>query len=198
MNILALDPATITGYAVHIDHDMFTGVWDFTKIKETSLGDAYNALSTLIIQNVKKYKINLIAVEVPTPNMKKINIKALQFQFGQVGVIQCVAAALDIGYLEYKPNEIFKYARDYLSAHFDELDHASLGLLFEKVKDSKKASCQYFFTTQGRMPVCTDEADATALLGLAMKEQEANAGSNDDVRGKAQNSDIISQVGRVA
>lgn len=176
IKVLALDPATASGWALY-DGDIESGTWNFKTMLDRSPGDAYAALMWNIDVFFNGLDVDLIVLEEPAAPPKKINVGSLAKQHGFAAVCRLCAAKHDVGYLVYYPAEIQAYAKAEVTRMCSDAAIGEYGVMFDGEKGSKLFTCAYFVEETGRMPVDNNEADAYSLLRLALKDQGV------DVRG---------------
>ena len=103
LRILALDPATHCGYAIHRD---LYGVWDLTPKRDESIGMRLIRLRSKLNEILKSENINLVVFERPGGQHKNAIIVQSEIQ----GQIKVVCEDHKIEYRAYSSQEIKKFA----------------------------------------------------------------------------------------
>lgn len=147
MNILAIDPATKSGWAIGND----SGVWDCSVRRDESAGMRLIRFRSKLNEINKAYKIDLIVFEAARNAGVKMQ-GALVVQAGLQGILMAWCEDRGIQYRGYSPSEIKKHATG--------KGNANKAAMIQAAKDR----------WPGRKIADDNEADAMWLLDLAEKE----------------------------
>lgn len=143
INILALDPATKTGFACK----NASGVWDLKTKSYESKGMRLIKLRSSLDEICKAENINFVVYEKPGGR----NYNALKSHSNFEGIIQAYCLDNGIEYKGYSAGEIKRFATG-------------------KGNANKQAMIDAFKDKKGYDPIDDNEADAFHLYGLAAKE----------------------------
>lgn len=102
MNILAIDPATITGWATKTA----SGTWDLNVKKDESKGMRLIRLRAKLREMIKSEEINLVVFERPGGMHKNPIIVQSEI----MGIIKLVCEDFEIDYRGFSSKEIKKFA----------------------------------------------------------------------------------------
>jgi Holliday junction resolvasome RuvABC endonuclease subunit len=141
VNILALDPATRTGWA-HSNGE--SGVWNL----KGDLGEQHTELMRLIIQAVDEWGAHLIATENAGFGSRNPSVQAMHNE--RLGLIRYVANDLGCQLVTFQPTTIKAFATGKGNADKSQMIAAAQRLL-------------------GSSVVSDDEADAIWILELAKR-----------------------------
>lgn len=143
MRILALDIATVTGFAT----ETASGVWDFNKMKR---GDSYGMrlirFKAALREIIELENIDIVVYERPAGQFKSSIIVASEM----IGVLIALCEEKGIQYTAYSATEIKKFATGKGNAKKQDMIDAAIALGFNPESD--------------------DEADAIHLYNLAKKD----------------------------
>lgn len=148
MNILALDCATRTGWAVQLDGHIESGVQDFSRKRgESGNGLIFLRFRGWLINNFKNSGIKVIAYE----QAHHRGGASTEIGVNLTGRIQEFAAENNIEYMAVHTGTIKKFATGSGTA-------------------GKPAIMDWFKSKTGRAPIDDNEADAMALLWYVKSE----------------------------
>lgn len=143
MRILALDIATVTGFAT----ETTSGVWDFNKMKR---GDSYGMrlirFKAALREIIDLENIDIVVYERPAGQFKSSIIVASEM----IGVLIALCEEKGIQYTAYSATEIKKFATGKGSAKKQDMIDAAIALGFNPEDDN--------------------QADAIHLYNLAKKD----------------------------
>ncbi|KKK46918.1 hypothetical protein LCGC14_3160460 [marine sediment metagenome] len=109
MKILALDPATVTGFAYS---NGASGTWDLSVRKDESSGMRLIRFEAKVREIIDTVGVDVIAFETPTVGKgKKANFDALKLQTKMQAVVELVAEQTEgVEYIGYHLSTIKKFA----------------------------------------------------------------------------------------
>lgn len=149
MNILALDCATRTGYAVQLDGHIESGVQDFSKKRGESNGMLFLRFRAWLKNTFKDSNINVIAYE----QAHHRGGAATEICVNLTGRAQEFAAEIEA---------------EFMAVHTASIKKCVTG----KGKADKDSMIEWFSCKYGRAPIDDNEADAMALLEYVKKDLE--------------------------
>ncbi len=108
MNVLALDQATVTGWAVGLHHGKVinSGTWDLKPRTGESMGMRTVRFRSKVQEILDAYPIDVIVYERPAGR----NIRAIQVSSELVGQIHTLCLDRGLEYASYSPGEVKKHA----------------------------------------------------------------------------------------
>ena len=121
MPVLALDPATITGWALS---PLISGTWDFTLKRDESIGMKFLRLRAKLNELLDLYEIRLVVYEAArnaAPHMQGSLVHHAQLQ----AIIVDWAHTMGLEYKGYSPKEFKKWATGNGNASKKEMTEAA-------------------------------------------------------------------------
>lgn len=150
MNILALDPATKTGYAARVNGAVVSGVWNLKPKMLDSHGVRFLNLIAALDDLAGKHKLDLVAIEQPG-HLK--SAAARHLIHGVVSHVQSWAERRKIDLVSYEPTVVKKRIAGKGNANKDDMRRAAL----------ERYVC---------VPFVEDDNQADALCVLACAEED--------------------------
>jgi len=137
MNILALDIATITGWATK----EASGVWDFHIARDESKGMRLLRFRAKVIELCQLMEINLIVYEMPAGHHKNALLVAAEM----IGVLKSFCEDNNIDYRSYPSTEIKRFATGKGSANKILMIEAAREKLGYKGDDDNEADALWLY-----------------------------------------------------
>ena len=148
--ILALDPATRTGYAIGDGVQRVSGVWDLSKGSDSHPGGQLQRLAELLERAILDNQVHAIATELAS--FGSINPHTASVHNEKLGVIKLIGCQHGLRVIGYHPTSIKKFVTG-------------------SGKADKKQMIRAARTMLGLTTESDDEADACAVLALALYEE---------------------------
>lgn len=157
-NVLALDLATKTGWAIkHRDGSIKSGVYDSSGKKGSHEGQRFINFRSFLSALIVEHQINHIAYE---DIRRHVSTQSAHIHGGFKAIMLMVSAGHNL--------ETSKYGVGTIKKHFTGKGNASKDDMLLKAREL------------GFQPKTDDEADAIAILSLALSEHGIRIGSNNE------------------
>ena len=137
MDILAIDAATVTGWALgHTSARPRLETLDMSSFKDRGRGYRFELMRVWLNKMLDKHNVDLIAFEAPILT-KFSNINMTRNQQGLTAIIESVAVCRKIEYIDFPPASVKKALSFTGRAKKDQMMRAAKGRGFKPMNDNE-------------------------------------------------------------